>query len=266
MLEGDDSGFIRVGLIQMCSTPDMEANISKVEDLIVSAISEGTVFVATPETTNMMGLTHSDLRACAQSEDKDISVLRFCALARRHHIWLLIGSVILRLGEDLVNRSLLISPMGEIAARYDKIHLFDVDLPNGESYRESSIYRRGSDYVFGDLPWFRLGMSICYDVRFPYLYRSLAHGGATVLSVPSAFTRHTGRAHWHILLRARAIETGCFILAPAQTSGGSGDCLAHGDGRETYGHSLIISPWGEILAEGGVGECVLCADIDLSKG
>ncbi len=157
--------------------------------------------------------------------------------------------------EKLANRSLLIDPAGHIAARYDKIHMFDVEIPDGQSYRESRVYEAGTEAVTAELPWGRLGLTVCYDLRFPYLYRSLAQAGAQFLSIPSAFTRFTGQAHWHVLLRARAIETGCFVFAPAQ-------CGSHDGGRETYGHSLIVAPWGEVLADGGEEPGVTLAEID----
>jgi predicted amidohydrolase len=161
-------------------------------------------------------------------------------------------------GERLANRSFLIDPAGQIKARYDKIHMFDVDLAGGESYRESATYRPGDRAVLANLPWGTLGMTICYDMRFPQLYRTLAQAGAMFITVPSAFTRPTGQAHWHVLLRARAIETGCFIIAPAQ-------CGEHAEGRKTYGHSLIVSPWGEVLADGGEQVGISLVEIDATK-
>ena len=171
-------------------------------------------------------------------------------------IYIHIGSLAIKLSADrAVNRSFLIDPKGEIAARYDKIHMFDVDLADGESYRESRNYRPGESAVLADLPWGRLGLTICYDLRFPALYRALAEAGATMLAIPSAFTKQTGEAHWHVLMRARAIENGCFVFAAAQ--GGK-----HENGRETYGHSLIVDPWGRIIAEGGTEPGVVMAEID----
>ena len=180
----------------------------------------------------------------------------FTAAARKHGIWLHIGSMAVKVGERrLANRSYLIAPDGEISARYDKIHMFDVDLGNGEVYSESVNYQAGSSAIVADLPWGKLGLTICYDLRFPALHRALAKAGATFLAGPAAFTRVTGEAHWHTLLRARAIETGAFVLAAAQ--GGR-----HENGRETFGHSLIISPWGEVLAESGIEPGVIVAEID----
>lgn len=172
---------------------------------------------------------------------------------------MLAGSLIVKVEQDrCANRSFLITPDGEIAARYDKIHMFDVDLEGGESYRESRTYRPGDEAIVADLPWGMLGMTVCYDMRFPHLYRQLAQAGASFLSVPAAFTRPTGRAHWHTLLRARAIETQCFVFAPAQ-------CGEHPSGRKTYGHSIIIDPWGEILAEAGEAPEVITATIDPTR-
>jgi predicted amidohydrolase len=195
----------------------------------------------------------------ALSEADDRSLVAFCALAEELRIWLLIGSLAIKVSDDkTANRSYLVASDGRIAARYDKIHLFDVDLPNGESYRESRTVIAGEQAVTADLPWGRVGLSVCYDLRFPQLYRVLAKGGAEILSVPSAFTETTGRAHWQLLLRARAIENGCFVIAPAQ--GGK-----HANGRSTYGHSMIVGPWGEILAEAGTEPGIIMADIDLDE-
>ncbi len=174
-------------------------------------------------------------------------------------IWLLIGSLSIKLEPTkAANRSFLFDPQGRIAARYDKIHMFDVEIPDGQSYRESATFRPGEEAVTADLPWGKLGLSICYDMRFPYLYRSLAHAGASFLAVPAAFTEFTGRAHWHVLLRARAIETGCFVFAPAQ-------CGTHVADRRTYGHSLVVAPWGEVLADAGEEPGVITAHIDPAR-
>ncbi|HEY2112025.1 MAG TPA: carbon-nitrogen hydrolase family protein, partial [Dongiaceae bacterium] len=178
---------------------------------------------------------------------------------RSHRLWVHVGSLALRVSPDrAANRSFLIAPDGEIAARYDKIHMFDVDLANVERYRESAAFRPGHQAVTADLPWGRLGLTICYDLRFAYLYRALAKAGAGFISIPAAFTRPTGQAHWHVLMRARAIETGCFVFAPAQTG-------EHAEGRKTYGHSLIVAPWGEVLADGGEEVGFITARIDPAK-
>ena len=191
-----------------------------------------------------------------QDEESDATLAGFRALARELGIFIHVGSLAIRIApEKAANRAFLINPKGDIAARYDKIHMFDVDLAGGESYRESRNYRPGDIAMNADLPWGRLGVTICYDLRFPALYRALAEAGATMLAIPSAFTRQTGEAHWHVLMRARAIENGCFVLAAAQ--GGT-----HENGRDTFGHSLIVDPWGRILAEGGTEPGVVMAEID----
>jgi predicted amidohydrolase len=209
--------------------------------------------------TNILEPDRPRLKSLARMEAEDQSVAGFAQLAMELGIWLNIGSLALKGdGEKLLNRSLLFRPDGTIAARYDKIHLFDVDLPTGEALRESNAYEAGKTAVTAPTPFGRLGLTICYDMRFPHLYRTLAHAGAEFFTVPSAFTVPTGRAHWHVLLRARAIETGSFVLAAAQ--GGR-----HESGRETYGHSLIVSPWGEVMAEGGTEPGVVSAELDFGK-
>jgi predicted amidohydrolase len=187
------------------------------------------------------------------------ALAHFRTLAEELGAWLLLGSLAITAGPGKINnRSYLVAPEGAIAARYDKVHLFDVDLANGESYRESALIEPGAQAVLAATPWATLGLTVCYDLRFPQLYRSLAKAGAEVLTVPAAFTKTSGQAHWHVLLRARAIETGCFVLAPCQ----SGD---HGGGRETYGHSLIVDPWGRVLADGGEQAGYITAEIDLAE-
>jgi predicted amidohydrolase len=216
----------------------------------------GAQFVATPENTTLMAPDGGAKLERSFPEDRDPALPVFRALAEELGIWLLIGSLAIKVSETkTANRSVLFYPKGRVAARYDKIHLFDVDLPSGEKYRESNTVAGGDKAVLGELPWGKIGLTVCYDLRFPQLYRALAKAGAFALTVPSAFTETTGKAHWHVLLRARAIENGAFIIAPAQ--GGT-----HANGRKTYGHSLIVSPWGEILAEGGIDPGVFVADID----
>jgi predicted amidohydrolase len=209
----------------------------------------------------MMTAGSANLRAKAAPEASHPALAAFRALARETGAWLLAGSLHVKLEDEdrLANRSYLVNPEGEVAAKYDKIHMFDVDLPSGESYRESKNFRPGGEAVLAELPWCRLGMTVCYDLRFPQLYRALAKAGAEVLTIPSAFTRPTGRAHWHALMRARAIETGCYVLAAAH-------CGEHAGGRKTYGHSLIVAPWGEIVAEAGEEPGVIVAELDLAKG
>jgi predicted amidohydrolase len=250
---------IRAALIQLRSGTDMARNVAEASALIREAAGQGASFVATPEMTNILEPDRPRLRSLARPEREDASVAAFSVLAQELGLWLSIGSLALQgPGEKLVNRSLLFTPDGGIAARYDKIHLFDVDLPTGESLRESHAYDGGAEAVLVETPLGAIGLTICYDMRFPHLYRALAKAGAKLFTVPSAFTVPTGRAHWHVLLRARAIETGSFVLAAAQ--GGR-----HESGRETYGHSLIVSPWGEVLAEAGTEPGIVIADIDLAQ-
>jgi predicted amidohydrolase len=248
---------ISTALIQMRSGLDMARNVQDAAELIRQAKSSGAELVATPEMTNILEPDRARLRALANPEAEDESAARFSELAKELGIWLNIGSLALKgTGGKLVNRSLLYAPDGTAVARYDKIHLFDVDLPTGESMRESHAYEAGSSAVLVEAAIAPIGLTICYDMRFPHLYRELAKAGAKLFTVPSAFTVPTGKAHWHVLLRARAIETGSFVLAAAQ--GG-----LHESGRETYGHSLIVSPWGEVLAEAGTDPGVVMAEIDL---
>ncbi len=248
----------RAALVQMCSGRDVAANVDAATALIREAAAHGARYVQTPECTTLMEIEPAKLFAATGPEEGNAALLHFQSLARELSIWLHIGSMGIKLSPDkIANRAYVIAPSGDVAARYDKIHMFDVDLPGGESYRESKNYTPGVSAVLADLPWGPLGLGICYDLRFPHLFRSLAQAGAKFLAVPAAFTKVTGEAHWHTLLRARAIEAQCFVFAAAQ--GGR-----HEHGRETYGHSLIISPWGQILAEGGVQPSVIVADIDLN--
>lgn len=246
----------RAACVQLRSSDDVAENIADTSRLIREARAQGADFVATPENTTLMAPDGGAKLERSFSEDHDPALPAFRALAEELGIWLLIGSLAIKVSDGkTANRSFLIDPKGRLAARYDKIHLFDVDLPSGEKYRESNTVAGGNAAVTADLPWGRLGLTICYDLRFPQLYRTLAKSGAFALSVPSAFTETTGKAHWHVLLRARAIENGAFVIAPAQ--GGH-----HANGRKTYGHSLIIAPWGEILAEAGTDPGVILAEID----
>jgi len=248
----------RAALVQLRSGRSVEANLDKAEALIRRAAQGGAAYVQTPENTALMELEPALTLKAAQSEEKSAALKRFSDLAAELGIYLHIGSLSIRLDETrAANRSYLIDPAGAIVARYDKLHMFDVDLPGGESHRESGYCRPGARAVVAELPFGRLGLSICYDLRFPQLYRALAMAGAEFIAVPAAFTRQTGEAHWHVLMRARAIETGTFMLAATQ--GG-----LHESGRATFGHSLIVSPWGEILAEGGEEPGVVFADIDLA--
>ena len=251
-------GF-RVGLVQMRSGRTPAQNVDAATKLIKEAKSGGADYVLTPEMTNILERKREDLFAAIATEEKDRSLPDFRDLARRLGIWVHVGSLAIEvLPQKAVNRSFLIDPKGDIAARYDKIHMFDVDLAGGESYRESGSFRPGELAVAVDLPWGRVGLTICYDLRFPALYRALAEAGASFITIPAAFTQQTGEAHWHVLTRARAIETGSFVLAAAQ--GGR-----HEDGRDTFGHSIAIDPWGRVLAEGGTEPGVIFADVDPSQ-
>jgi predicted amidohydrolase len=255
----DSPANVRCGLIQMRSGRIPAANLDAAVKMIGEARANGAQYVLTPEMTNIMELSRDALFSKIATEDNDIFIAAFQDLARKLSLHIHIGSLAIKVSHDkAANRSILIDPKGDVIARYDKIHMFDVDLADGESYRESRNYRPGELAVLSDLPWGRLGLSICYDLRFPALYRALAEAGATMLAIPSAFTRQTGEAHWHVLMRARAIENGCFVIAAAQ--GGM-----HENGRETFGHSLVVDPWGRIVAEGGNEPGVIMADIDLSQ-
>lgn len=250
---------IRVACVQMRSGTDVAENIAAASALIREAAAGGATLIATPEMTTLLDRKPGAGWEKSTTEAADPGLAAFRALARELGVTLLIGSIAIRASEGkCANRSFLIGPDGGVITTYDKIHMFDVQLNAGNIYRESDSYVAGAAAVIADIPDARLGLTVCYDVRFPDLYRTLAWAGAKIIAVPAAFTRITGEAHWHVLLRSRAIETGCFIIAPAQ--GGK-----HQDGRETFGHSLIIDPWGEILAEGGVDPGVICATLDLAK-
>jgi predicted amidohydrolase len=250
------TGTFKAAMIQMRSGLKPAANIDDVVRLISEAKSAGAEYVLTPEMTNILAAKREHLFGAIVAEEADPSLATLRELARQLGVYIHIGSLAVSLSpERAANRSFLVDPKGNIAARYDKIHMFDVDLANGESYRESRNYRPGEQAVLADLPWGRLGLTICYDLRFPALYRALAEAGATMLAIPSAFTKQTGEAHWHVLVRSRAIENGCFVFAAAQ--GGK-----HENGRDTYGHSLIVDPWGRIIAEGGTDPGVVMAEID----
>ena len=246
----------RAALVAMRSGVSPAANLDAAAALIKEAAGAGADYAQTPEMTNVMDTRRERLLDTVVAEEKDASLARFRELARQLGIYVHIGSLAVKVSPERAgNRSFLIDRDGEIVARYTKIHMFDVDLANGESYRESRTFRPGEIAVAADLPWGRLGLTICYDLRFPALYRALAEAGASFLAIPSAFTRQTGEAHWHVLIRARAIENGCFILAAAQ--GG-----LHENKRETFGHSLIVDPWGRILAEGGTEPGIVMATVD----
>ncbi len=250
---------LRVGLIQTRTPASQAAALAHVEPLVREAAGQGATFIATPEGTNILERHRDTLLPQLALLADDVAVQGLQALARELSVWLLIGSALVKREDGkAANRAALISPAGEIVATYDKLHMFDVDLPTGETARESATYEPGERAVTVQAGEARLGLTICYDVRFPALYRALALAGAELITVPAAFTRPTGEAHWEVLLRARAIETGAFVLAPAQ--GGF-----HEDGRGTYGHTLAVSPWGEVLGRLDHDEPgVLVVDLDLS--
>lgn len=249
---------VKVAAIQMCSGVDPQKNADDMARLVRDAAAQGASYVQTPEMTGALQRNRAALKAVLADEDGDVIVARASALASELGIFVHIGSTAIARGDEkMANRGFLFGPDGKRICSYDKIHMFDVDLDNGESWRESSAYEAGAEARVAHLPFATLGFAICYDVRFPQLFRTEALAGAEILTVPAAFTRQTGEAHWEILLRARAIENGAFLVAAAQ--GG-----VHEDGRETYGHSMIIDPWGRVLAEaGGAGEAVLVAEIDI---
>jgi len=249
----------RLACVQVNAGDDMAANVAQASALARAARAAGADLVALPECVALMEPRRARVIELAAPEESHPALAAFRALARELDVWLLAGTVTVRTDEERVaNRSCLIAPDGAVAARYDKIHMFDVDLPGGESYRESRTYRPGDAAVSAALPWGVLGMTVCYDVRFPHLYRALARAGADFLSVPSAFTRQTGAAHWHVLLRARAIEAGAYVFAPAQ-------CGEHPGKRLTYGHSLIVDPWGRVLADGGEAPGFVVAELDTAE-
>lgn len=256
---------MRAGLIQLSVNDDPAANLIVAQDMVREAASAGAKFVLTPEVTNCISSDRDQQRRVLRSEADDETLKALRADAVHLNIWLLIGSLGLLTEDDdgrFANRSFLISPSGDIVARYDKIHMFDVNVSEAEQYRESSGYRPGNSAILAQTPFAQIGLSVCYDVRFPHLYRRLAKAGAEILTVPAAFNDTTGAAHWETLLRARAIENGCFVLAPAQ-------CGTHGSHnsrpRKTYGHSLAIAPWGEVLADGGTEVGITLVDLDMTQ-
>ncbi len=257
---------LRVGLVQLNAGTEIAANLDAAADGVRRAAAAGARLIATPECTGFIAQGREAVRARALSEAAHPGLPLFAGLARDTGASILVGSLAIALADGrIANRSFLFGPDGAIRARYDKIHMFDVDLAGGESYRESASFRPGEAAVTADLPAPaggghppRLGLTICYDLRFPHLHRALARAGADILAVPAAFTQKTGEAHWHVLLRARAIETGCFVIAPAQTG-------VHDQGRRTFGHSLVVDPWGAVLADGGEAPGVVIADLDLDR-
>jgi predicted amidohydrolase len=250
---------LKAACVQNCAGPDMAPNLERAADLTHRAIEMGAELIVTPELFSCLDVTEDGLQTCPLPEVEHPGLSLFTGLARENGVWINLGSlsIIDRDGQTR-NRSFLVDADGEIVARYDKIHMFDVELGPGQGYCESDLFTPGTQAVLASTPWCPLGLTVCYDLRFPNLYRILAQAGALVITVPSAFTHTTGKAHWHTLLRARAIETGSFVIAPGQSG-------RHGRAR-TYGHSLIIDPWGEILAEGPEeGEAVILAEVDPGK-
>lgn len=249
----------RVACVQVNAGRAFAPNVEVACQSIRSAREQGAELVCLPENVSLLEPDTARLKAMALPEAEHPALAAFTAIAKETGSWILVGSLAIRSeGDQIANRAFLVDNAGAIAARYDKIHLFDVDIGPGQQYRESDTFTPGSSPVVAQTPWGGLGLSICYDLRFPALYRHLAQNGADFLSVPAAFTRTTGEAHWHVLLRARAIENGCFVFAPAQ-------CGTHAEGRQTFGHSLIINPWGEVLADGGEEPGIVIADVDTDK-
>ncbi|WP_210493556.1 carbon-nitrogen hydrolase family protein [Microvirga antarctica] len=243
--------------IQMRSGRDPLTNRDAVVGFVREAVADGADFIQTPEMTSLVERDRASLFEKVGPEDRDATLSALREVARAHGVVVQIGSIAVKVGDKIANRAFLIGRDGEIVTSYDKVHLFDVDLPNGESWRESATYTGGDRAVLAETPWGRLGLTICYDVRFAALYRALAENGASILSAPACFTKQTGEAHWHVLQRARAIETGSFMISAAQAG-------LHEDGRETFGHSLIVDPWGRILAEAGDQPGIILAQIDIA--
>lgn len=256
---------MQAAILQLNVTDEPVANLSVTRALLRDAVAQGAEFILTPEVTNCVSTSRSHQRDVLQAEDDDITLAALREEAAHAGIWLLIGSLGLQTTDAdgrFANRSFLIDPQGKIAARYDKIHMFDVQINETETWRESDGYRPGTRAVLADTPFAKIGMSICYDVRFSHLYRALAQAGAQVLTVPAAFSPVTGAAHWHALLRARAIESGCFVIAPAQT--GLHQSVQNKT-RNTYGHSLVVDPWGEVILDAGTDPGVYKFDLDMEK-
>ncbi len=250
---------LKVGCIQFCAGADTDQNLTSLEPMIAEAADQGADLICLPEYSTCYGSRRGRLVVGEAEEDAHLGLQTLQEQARLRSCWLLIGSIAVKRDDDLIaNRSYLIDDAGEIVARYDKVHLFDVDLDGGESYRESDTIKAGDKAVLVETPFGRLGLTICYDIRFPQLYRTLAKAGADVVFAPAAFTRKTGRDHWHTLVRARAIETGAFLVAPCQCGDTRGK-LAR------YGHSLIVGPWGEVLADGGEKPGIVSAELDLEQ-
>ena len=256
---------MRVALLQMTSSDDPGENLDMVETMLAKAVAGGAEFVLTPEVTNCVSISRKHQQTVLHHEEDDPTLAALQNAAARHGVWVLLGSLAVKTHDSdgrFANRQFLISPQGDVTARYDKIHMFDVNVTPEETYRESDGYRPGDRAVLADTPFGRIGMTICYDVRFGHLHRALAKAGAEILTAPAAFSPVTGAAHWHTLLRARAIETGCYVLAPAQTGK---HAASTGGRRQTYGHSLVVAPWGEVLSDAGTDPGVTYVDLDMEK-
>ena len=254
---------MKVAALQLCASDDPVANLELTISMVQRAAEAGAQFIATPEVTNCVSSSRRRQNEVLALQEDDQTLAAMCAAAALFGVWISVGSLALKLPDDdrFTNRSFMIDPSGQIIAQYDKIHMFDVTLSETEQYRESDGYRAGGHAVIADTAFGKIGMTICYDIRFPHLYRGLAKSGASILLIPAAFAQPTGRAHWEVLLRARAIETGCFVIAAAQTGEHQ---TTQGRPRKTYGHSMIVSPWGEILADAGEDQGIIYADLDLS--
>lgn len=250
---------LTVACVQTNTTRDPLENVERVSPLIREAAARGAQLITTPEVVGMIEPKRDQALAKARPEETHEVLAAFRGLAVELGVWLLVGSISIKVSDDkMANRSFLLDDRGNVVARYSKIHMFDVQVGDGQTYRESNTYRAGNEAVIAETPWGRMGMTICYDIRFPYLYRKLAQAGAEVLFAPAAFTKVTGEAHWHVLQRARAIETGCYVVSAAQTG-------THAEGRQTYGHSVIVDPWGRVVADAGTDVGVITAEIDLDE-
>lgn len=249
---------MKIACAQLSSSDNIEQNIVRADALAGEAAQQNAQLIAFPENTFQMEV--SGVKRTLYTYDEHPGLKAASDIAKRHKIWLLVGSASVKIDDSgkTVNRQLLFDDNGELVSHYDKIHLFDVDVGDGQEYKESKYFLAGDKAVVAQTPWAKIGLSICYDLRFPHLYRALAKSGAEILAVPAAFTQVTGEAHWHVLLRARAIENGCFVIAPAQ-------CGTHAGGRKTYGHAMIIDPWGNVLAEAGTDEGIIVAELDIDQ-
>ncbi len=256
---------MKAAVLQLNVSDDPAENLPVTLEMLADAVAQGAEFVLTPEVTNCISTNRTHQRAVLYHETEDPTLAGLRAAAQEHGIWVLIGSLGLKTGDAdgrFANRSFLIDPEGEIAARYDKIHMFDVQVTASETWCESAAYRPGDRAVLAETPFAKIGMTICYDVRFPVLYQALGDAGAEILTVPSAFSPVTGAAHWHTLLRARAVETGCFVIAPAQTGT---HASAENKTRDTYGHSLVVAPWGEVILDAGTTPGAYLFDLEMGQ-